>query len=164
MVVEINGSDVPFSRKVQGFCLKRGGSFSKGCPNFGKKPGCPPQPLIDKVLDLSKKVFVIYTDFDICAVATRMRHAHPEWTIKQCYNSRYWQQTARKIHQQDVREFLKKKLVIISWGLRTTEVIKSPEAHGVNVHELMKNEVGITLEWPPRNITRLISIFGQKKE
>jgi len=150
-IINIDPKIIKFSNKVQSLCLQTSKSFPKGCPNYAKKPGCPPQPLINGIFDLQKPIYLIYTDFEIKKVAERMRKKHHDWTEKQGYNPRYWQGTARKQHKLELKEFLETHPKTIT--------NKNPEAHGVNVNNLM-NKIGINLEWPPRKLSRIISLGG----
>ncbi len=155
MIIKINPKIINFSKGVQKLCLKKGGSFSHGCPNYGVKEGCPPnQPMIDNVFDFRENIYLIYTEFNVGRFAKHIREKHPGWTDKQCYNPRYWQQGARKEHNLELDNFLEKYP-----GL---EFNKCPEAHGINVDSLMK-DIGVNLEWPPRNLTRIVSLGGFPK-
>jgi hypothetical protein len=94
-----------------------------------------------------------------------MSNLHQEWKNfpRQLYNPRRWQPSARKIHRQDIDEFLN------SHNYFNTD--SSPEARGVNVTSLMQN-LGITLnwQWPPKhdlenesyknNLVYLVSLAG----
>ncbi len=151
MIKKINPSIIYFSENVQKLCLRASKSFPNGCKNYGKKPGCPPTVLIDKVLDFSKPVYVIWTEFQIGEYAARMKEKHPKWSEKQCYNSRYWQKGLRKIHYAEIEEHRKK------YGF--DKVVNCPEGNGVQVFGLMA-KLGIRLENPPRKITRIISLAG----
>lgn len=158
MIVGIDPKRIVFERKIQGLCKMPFYGHSKGCPNFGKKEECPPGlSLIDKSLDFSSDIYVIYTEFALGEFAERMRRAHPDWNGRQCYNPRLWQPTARKMHREDVNEFLNNYLGMIVNG--------SPEGHGVNVTDLMA-KIGITLSWvwPPEhrieNKTYRVSLGG----
>jgi len=153
--LKINSKDIYFSENIQRLCLKQGGSFPKGCPNYGKKKGCPPQPLIDKIFDLSKTIYMIYTEFKIGKFAERMGEKHPKWSEKMKHNSRYWQPRARKEHKKELEKFLEEHSNMI--------INKVPEGHGVNVHKLFLRTTGKNLEWPPRKLTRLISLAGYAK-
>lgn len=163
MIKKINPEEIKLSKKFQGLCKLPYHGHSNGCPNYGKKEGCPPQlPLLDEIFDFKKDLYVIYTSFPIGKFAERMRLAHPEWKEfpRQWYNPRLWQHTARKEHKEELKKFLTKN--------QDYEVNRSPEAHGVNVTELMKS-IGIELrwEWPPKhnleNISYIISMGGVKK-
>lgn len=150
-IIKINPTIIKFSPKIQNLCLQTSKSFPKGCPNYAKKSGCPPQPLINEIFDFQEPMYLIYTDFDIKKVAKRMRTKHHDWTIKQCHNPRYWQGTARKQHKLELEKFLQQ--------YPEATINKNPEAHGVNVNNLM-NKIGINLEWPPRKLSRIISLGG----
>lgn len=155
MIIQIDPRIIPYGEHVQNYCKRRSERFPKGCPNYNKKETCPPnQPLIDEVLNFSKPIYIIYTEFDIGDFAKKMWKKHPEWTERQAYNCRYWQPRARK--------FQKKEEVKAVNELGLTKVVDSPEAHGVHLDFLMR-KIGIELEWPPRKITRLVSLSGYSK-
>lgn len=149
MIKKINPKLIVYSEKIQKLCLRKSKSFPKGCPNYGKKQGCPPTVLIDKVLDLNKEIYVIWTNFKIGEFANRIKEKHPDWTEKQCYCCRYWQPGARKIHREELEKYKKQ------YGFE--KIISCPEGNGVQVSGLMAR-LGIKLEWPPRKITRIISL------
>ncbi|MEI6732024.1 MAG: DUF2284 domain-containing protein [archaeon] len=160
MIAEINPQDIVFERRIQGLCRKPFYGHPHGCPNYGKKEGCPPGlPLIDKMLDFRSNIYVIYTPFNLGEFAERMKQAHPNWNNRQCYNPRIWQPTARKMHRADVTHFLETHECMIVNG--------SPEGHGVNLTDLMA-KIGITLDWkwPPEhrieNKTYRISLGGRQ--
>lgn len=154
MIVELNPKIIPYDRKIQSLCLCPYYRHPHGCPNFSKKIGCPPnQPLIDKVLDLRKKIYLIYTEFDLGVHAEKMKKIYPNWSGHQIYCVLYWQPKARVFQRQEEKIALKEYEV--------GYICQSPEAYGVNVTELMKR-IYIILEWPPRKITRLVSLGGWK--
>jgi len=147
MIIKIKPELIPFDRKMQGLCKLPYHGHTNGCPNFGKKEDCPPnQPLINEVLDFEKNIYLIYTKFYVGHFAEIMRRKHPEWKgqPRQWYNPRRWQGRARKIHR--IEENLAKKKYNLDF------IIRSPEAHGVNVTEMMK-EIGVELKWgwPPEH-------------
>ncbi|PIN78699.1 hypothetical protein COY26_05460 [Candidatus Woesearchaeota archaeon CG_4_10_14_0_2_um_filter_33_10] len=148
MIERIEPEIIPYKEGIQTLCKLKYYKHSKGCPNYNKKEGCPPnQPLINNVLDFDRGVYVICTDFAVGKFAERMRLKHPEWSEhpRQWYNPRLWQPKARKLHRAEQAKAIEEN------GL--TKIISSPEAHGVNVTELMKN-IGIPLRWgwPPKHI------------
>lgn len=157
-IVEVRGVDlvIEYSAYFQDLCAMRYDGHPRGCPCYGKKDACPPdQPLVDKVLDLSQTVYVIYTEFGVGAHAARMWAKHPKWTVKQAYNLLYWQPKARKEHKvEQIRAF---KMPGIQ------RVVRCPEAHGVHVSALMR-DIDVPLEWPPRKLTRLVSLGGARQE
>jgi predicted metal-binding protein len=149
MIIKIDVHDLEISREYQCMCLKRSNSFRNGCPNYGRKAGCPPRKLFNEDYDLNKPVYLIATDFDLTQQTGRIRKMHPDWTEKAVYNPRYWQATARKVHEVEILEFL-----LINPSYR---VERSPEGAGINVDNLCRN-YGINLEWPPRKVARVVSI------
>jgi len=85
----------------------------------------------------------------------KVKEKHPDWNWRQCYNPRYWQGTARKIHSVEESE-----------ARKTIEFLTNmPEAHGVDWTAMM-HSIGIQLnwDWPPKhsidNLTYRISIGG----
>jgi len=160
MIQQIDPSKIVYDRKFQDLCKHPFYGHAYGCPNYGRKIGCPPnQSLIDKVLDFENELCVIYTAFYVGEFAQRMRDLHPEWSQhpRQWYNPRRWQPTSRKQHQNEIRIFSEEYLDRV--------VVRSPEAHGVNITDLL-SKLGITLnwEWPPKhsldNLVYTVSIGG----
>ena len=154
MIREIEKNSLEISERYQCLCLKRSNSFRKGCPNYGKKNGCPPRSLFNEDYDLTKPIYLITTDFELTEHAQRIRAVHLNWTERAVYNPRYWQATARKLHEKEVREFLKEH--------NSYSIERSPEGSGINVDRLCKL-CDILLEWPPRKLTRIVSIGAIKK-
>lgn len=166
MIVKIEPEIISYERVIQGICKTPYHGHPRGCPNLGRKEGCPPVPLIDKILDLNQDVYVVYTKFAVGDFAEKMRQNHPEWkNPRQWYNPRYWQPKARKFQRIEEQKAVNK--------LNLTLILKSPEAHGVNLTKLM-NAIGINLNWawPPKhefekrgyqnNNVYLISLGGYK--
>ncbi|MEI7719341.1 MAG: hypothetical protein WCI72_05715, partial [archaeon] len=153
MIVEINESDLEISESYQCLCLVKSNSFRQGCPNYGKKPECPPRKLFSEDYDLTNSLYLIATDFDLTEHAQRIRKAHLDWTEKAVYNPRYWQATARKLHEAEIEDFLKEH--------RAYSIERSPEGCGINVTNLCRQN-RIYLEWPPRKLARIISIGAIK--
>ncbi len=159
MISEIDPGKLSFSRKIQSLCRAPFYSHPHGCPNYGKKEGCPPnQPLIDRLFNLEKKLYLIYTPFAVGEFAERMRATHPEWEDfpRQWYNPRRWQPTARKNHRLELESFLESHP-------NYTHIW--PEANGVDVNPLMRAvSVDLNWHWPPEhkkeNQTYIISLAG----
>ena len=164
MIIKINPKIIVYGRKIQNLCKCPYYGHPKGCPNYEEKTGCPPnQPLINNFFDFDKDLFLAYTGFGVGKFAERMKKNHPEWKNhpRQWYNPRRWQGTARKNHRLGIEEFLRENGNLI--------VNNGPEAHGVNVTDLME-KVGVTLnwDWPPKhnlkNKTYIVSLIGNTKK
>ncbi|HDY88817.1 MAG TPA: hypothetical protein ENH82_11990, partial [bacterium] len=143
-------------RPVHSLCVKPYPNHKKGCPNYGKKKGCPPDvPMFDSFYDTSKPTYAIYNKFDFKGHVDRMREKHPDWSRRQLECCLYWQGTARKKLKERINEFI--FLADERYVVNTT-----PEAMGVNVTETMKR-VGVELEWPPVNIAYQVAMAGMTR-
>lgn len=137
-------------REIQGLCRRPYPDHPRGCPNYGHKEGCPPfVPLFDEKYDCTQGVYAIITEFDLKEHAGRMKAKHPLWTERQCRNLLFWQGKARKNLKAEISRFL------VSHPRHGVEM--APEALGVNVTRTLRN-VGIYLEWPPRDIARQVAM------
>lgn len=138
---------------VRLLCPKAYELHPRGCPNYGKKAGCPPQaPLLTQTLDISKPIWAIFSSFDLKAHVKKMRTAHPGWSDRQLRCCLYWQGAARK----ELKETIAKALESLPQPL---VVVPCPEAQGVNVTATLK-QVGIFLEWPPTTVTYQVALAG----
>ena len=141
-----------FGPRVRRLCRMPYPGHPRGCPNYGKRPACPPTaPAISATLDLGYPVYAIWNAFDLASHAKRMRRRHPNWSERQVYCCLYWQPRARKQLRQHIAEFLR--------AHKGLHIIKTPEAQGVNVTETMRC-IGLELEWPPRQIAYQVAIAG----
>lgn len=140
----------------RGLCVREYHNHKKGCPNYNKKNGCPPNlPMLDEVYDLSKPIYAIYNIFDFKGHVDRMKERHPHWSKRQLENCLYWQGSARKK--------LKERIKIVEGIFIDCTAILCPEGMGVQVTETMK-KVGIELEWPPYSVTYQIALAGLKRK
>ena len=149
---------VVYDPSVRELCTERYPNHTKGCPNYGKKPSCPPQaPLFMDICDSSRPIFVIWNRFDFGAHVARMKAKHPEWSERQLACCLYWQGTARKVLAGEIEEFKR--------TYPTYQVTRCPEAMGINVTATMKKYLAISLEWPPVNHAYQVAVgFIWKKD
>jgi len=137
---------------VRKLCLTPYHNHPKGCPNYGKKEGCPPAAkMIGDVLDLGRSIYVIYNIFPFGRHVRFMRKRHPEWTKYQLRCVLYWQGTARRQLKNEIGRFLQE--------FPKMTVVVTPEACGVNVTATMK-KAGIELEWPPKRFAYQVALAG----
>lgn len=142
------------SHLMRSLCCHQYYNHPLGCPNYDKKPGCPPKAKIfDKVYDMSQPIYAIYNTFDLASHIAKMREKHPRWSDRQLKCCLYWQGTARKRLKEQIRLF--------RLGHSEFSVCKTPEAMGVNLTQTMIN-VGIELEWPPVNKTYQIVLASKR--
>lgn len=159
-IIEVNPVII---RPIHSMCLIPYPNHKKGCPNYGKKKGCPPGVLMfDRFYDLSKSIYAIYNKFDFKGYINRMREKHPDWSKRQLECCLYWQGTARKRLKERIEIFKKLADCINLFPYGRYVVNTVPEAMGVNVTETMKR-VGIELEWPPVNVAYQIALAGISK-
>ena len=145
---------------VRRLCKKPYYNHPKGCPNYGKKKGCPPDvPIFDDVYDLSRPIYAIYNRFDFKGHVDRMKEKHPEWSQRQLACCLYWQGSAKKELNTKIKLF---HGAILGWTGINYSICTCPEAMGVNVTETMRR-VGIKLEWPPVNVAYQIAFVAMEK-
>ncbi len=143
--------------RVRTLCTRPYHNHPNGCPNVGKKRGCPPDAkLLGDILDLSRPVWAVYNKFQFGEHCARMRDKHPGWSERQVECCLYWQGRARKQLKDMVASFM-------TWIESSPLcVIATPEACGVNMTATMAN-AGVQLEWPPRTVAYQIVLVGKPK-
>jgi len=140
--------------EVRNLCTRPYHNHPHGCPNYGKRDTCPPTAkLFNKVYDLSRPVWALWTSFDLGEHVARMKARHPKWTYRQTSCCLYWQGTVRKF----LREHAQKWWMGADVG---TLITTCPEAMGINLTATMAS-IGVKLEWPPKQYTRVIYVAGQ---
>jgi hypothetical protein len=137
-------------------CRRSYPGHRNGCPNYGKKKGCPPGALpFGQVYDLTKPVYAIYNAFPIGEHVARMRELHPEWSDRQLYCCLYWQPQARKQLRDEISRFNNPARHELFAPINRVTVC--PEAMGVNVTHTMAR-IGVDLEWPPRIVAYQVAL------
>ncbi len=109
--------------------------------------------MFDKTFDLSKPVYIIYNKFDLRKHVDSLKLKYPNWSEHKLYCCLYWQPKARK---QLLNEIIKFRKQFTNYSIE-----KTPEAKGIDLTATMKS-IGISLEWPPKNITYQIALAGIK--
>lgn len=141
-------------KSPRSMCVLPYKNHKKGCPNYGKKPDCPPNvPMFDKVFDINKPIYAIFSTYDLHSHTEKMRKLHPNWTETQLLNVLYWQGTARKMLKESISKF---NQIYKDKGYFSTT---SPEAMGVDVTKTLQN-AGIQLEWPARDTVYKVAFAG----
>jgi predicted metal-binding protein len=152
--------------KVRGLCTTPYPNHPKGCPNFYKnRPDCPPQaPKIEDFFDLHYPIGIVYVTLDFLSHRNKMKQLHPKWSDRQVDCCLYWQPKLNKLLKEKVYEGLRQyhREICSKRASLSCQATFCPEAMGVNVTASMKN-IGITLEWPPKNIVRKVALIGVKK-
>lgn len=161
---------MPFARvvpvvdpSVRALCVKSYPLHPRGCPNFGKKAGCPPAtPLLDEFFDLDGPCYVIWNVFDFGAHVAKMRAAHPAWSERQLSCCLYWQGTARKALDVEIDRF---RRAVLLPGVPETmfQIDRCPEAKGLDVTATMVRFTGLALEWPPRTKAVQVAFAARRR-
>lgn len=153
-VVVIGGSEkviVQLREIIMGntwdWCRLPYGENKKGCPNYGKKAGCPPSaPLVMSLIE--RPYYLVYQRFDLAAQEKRMKEKHPKWTARQARNCRYWQKKLVKELLNEAEGHLINLEYTLgnAWSsLRSFVIVENPEGAGVNLFETCRR-AGIILE------------------
>jgi len=163
MILRIDPGTIRFRRQTQELCGNPYPKHPRGCPNIGYfRPldgiaadlkgrvtrECPPtEILIDEILDFGQGTYLIYTQYPVGKDADERRRTHPNLRFPaEWYNVRYWQNRARARLYAEAQKFLKEN--------PGTIVDLCPEAHGVLLFPLMRDQAGIKLRWgtwPPKH-------------
>ena len=150
--------EIVIDYSVRELCFRPYPNHPKGCPNYGKRPTCPPRcPKLENIYDTSQGFWIVWIEYDFATHRRNMRRKHPEWSQRQIDCCLYWQGTANKMLREavaDAEYYLE--------GRGGWETTFCPEAMGVNVTATMKN-LGIKLEWPPEKIVYKVAIIGVRK-
>lgn len=127
----------------------------QGCPNYDKHPDCPPNaPYVTDVFNLSRPLYMVFSEFDLAAHMKLMQERHPHWTERQLRNVLYWQKRSKS----QMKARAKKARILLG----TTQVHYFAEATGVNFYATAKLS-GLHLE-RIKDITecRHIALLGYK--
>jgi len=134
-------------------CIKPYQDHPRGCPNYGRKQGCPGvlKEYFPEVYD--SEVEVCALEFDFGDYLEMMAEKHPDWTDRQLRCPLYWQGHLRK-------EFIVAQRNI-PWGY--THFLTTPEAYGIDVTATCK-EVEIELEWPPMKHSYMVGLYVKRND
>jgi predicted metal-binding protein len=157
-------NDLVLEPTVRRLCREPYPGHPKGCPNWGKKDGCPPRArLLENVFDLKAPVYLVHNRFCLAEHVNKLRAKHPTWSDRQLRCCLYWQGTARKQLRQKVSETLCEMIQFSDFGPGDDPVVLyCPEACGVNVSRTMRR-MGIRLEWPPMSFAYQVALIGHRR-
>jgi predicted metal-binding protein len=142
--------------EVRGLCVKPYPLHPKGCPNFGKKQGCPPSASrLPDVFRLDGRCYAIINGFNLGMHVARMREKHPQWSQRQLECCLYWQGAARSQLEDQIAAF--------TFEHPEYRVERCPEAMGLNVAETLRS-AGLDMEWPPVNVAMQVAFAGLPRE
>lgn len=149
---------------MRGLCTRPYPRRPNGCPHYGRRDRCPPAaPLFKNAFDTGYAIWALWADFDLGHHRERQRLSHPTWSLRQLVNCQHWQGTVRAFLHRKAKAWVEQH-----WskprtsGRRDFFYTDCPEAMGVNVTATMQN-VGVELEWSPKDVTRMIFLAGVRK-
>ena len=144
--------DVVGNRDMQCLCAAPYPNHKHGCPNYGKKDGCPPNiPYFPDVYD-TEGVHLIAQDIQFGEYLRLFKIKHPTWTDRQLRNPLYWQTYFRARFRASVEHRKPDGY----------DVLYTPEAMGVDVTATCK-KAGINLEWPPTEHTFMVALYARRR-
>jgi len=157
LIIQLEPNQLVIEYKAHGYwCQLPYPGHPKGCPNFNKKEGCPPN--VELFLETYQPPYYLITEiFDIESHIKKMKTRHPEWSERQCRNLLYWQKSVNKKLKDKSKRYLS------SLDDDSMELIEIPEATGINIFQTCNN-VGITIEKNPRKQVIKIMLIAKKKE
>jgi len=154
MIVEVTGKLI-IDMRAREWCLIPYSMHAKGCPNYGKRPECPPQaPFIQNFIDLSRAHFFVVEIFDMKAQVEKMALNPRLKTNAQRRCCLYWQNGVRKRLIEQVEDFIT--------GFPQLVYTLIPEAMGIDVIKTAQN-VGIPIETKPKDTIYKIALVGFRK-
>jgi hypothetical protein len=151
----LNKQDLVVDYRAREWCKLPYPDHPKGCPNYGKKPACPPNaPLINEFIDLNKTIWFVVVKFNLGEHTKRMRIKYPNWSDRQARCVLYW--------QPRVNKRLKYLCKSYSEGIENSVYTTCPEAMGVNVIQTSKT-LGIPIHSRPKDVVYKIGLIGYFK-
>lgn len=133
-------------KEVHKLCTQEYYQHKKGCPNFGKKLGCPPGlKHISEIVDVSTLHFY-FLRFHFQKYIEQKMDRSPGWTNRAYANQRHWQahlrsQLARRWEEVDQYNYPEYNLC-----LAPDSYCRNPEGHGINVVQTLENH-GFKTGW-----------------
>lgn len=108
-----------------------------GCPNFSKRPSCPPEaPLIRNWLQGCTEVSLVVVEFDLAAHMQKMLIKHPQWSERQARCLLYWQPKVDK----ELRYWTE----LVAFTRAEPNWTYCPEAMGLDVISTLQGYLPIT--------------------
>lgn len=157
--IELSNSNLKLINKkeLHKLCTHKYEGHEKGCPNFNKKNGCPPQQRpLNEIYNLAKPFYLVWNIFDLSLHTKRLKLKHPNWSRRQLYCCLYWQGKARKQLKSIVNLFKRQDIVNAS-----LTVNYCPEAMGIDITNTLK-KANIILEWPVETVAYQVAFVGNK--
>ena len=154
--IETDWSSLKIQPAARDWCRLPYPGHPRGCPNYGKKAGCPPDaPLLGDFFDPARPVCFAVAKFDLAAHAKRLIDAHPGFTERQARCCLYWQNTVRKALREAVAGYMSRT--------GYTQATTVPEAMGLNVLRTL-NLLGVPVKRFPKQYVYKVAMLGFRRE
>jgi len=162
----VQASSIVFTEKVREWCKlpypMPKPDHPRGCPNYGKKPLCPPTaPYRADILVKFKNFKIVHAVFDFKRYKELVRESHPAWSDRQVENVLYWQSAVKKVLKDRVfgdHRHIDNDRVVLGAG-SGFDNCQSMESAGIDVFATLKNN-DIPIEHRPENIVTLVSLVA----
>lgn len=151
--------DVVIDMRTPKWCQMKYPDHPNGCPNVGKKKGCPPSAPFWN--DVAKPPYILVAiRFNLANWAAQMKSLHQGMSDRQAECCLYWQGTVRKLLRKKCEE------TIELWNslgpVRNWKIFYCPEAMCVHVFETCYKN-GIKLHKNPKDFVWKIAIIAESK-
>ena len=151
--------DVCITYQPRCMCIRPYKNHPEGCPNFGKKPGCPPNvPMYDQIFDKKTEKFAIVTKYNLAEYYRQRRERRPDLAEGQIRNSRCWQPTTKKENDIAIGEFFQENPEMSNYV-----ATRFLECMGVDVIGTMRN-VGLKLTFPVEDIVYRVAFVAEAND
>lgn len=126
-----------------------------GCPNYGKKGGCPPlAPLVENYFEMDKDHYFVVVRFNMFSHVSKMKDKHPKWSDRQARCVLYWQSTVNKQLREECQSFTEQYGLVYNL---------CPEAMGINVIKTCQ-AAGLPIKAKPTGVVFKVAMLGYLKE
>lgn len=151
MILEV-GKNLRINQRSRSWCLLPYRGHPRGCPNYGRRPTCPPAaPMVQDIIDITRSLWLLLLAFDIGAQARVMLSRHPGWTQHQARCVLYWQNRVNADLELHTKAF--------AWEHPGTIYTLCPEAMGVNVIATAQR-LGLPIRVRPESTVYKIALVG----
>jgi len=143
--------EVVIDLRARDWCKLPYPNHLRGCPNYGKKAGCPPKaPLFESFVE--SPFTLVAVGFNLAEWTKKMKDKHPNWSDRQTRCCLYWQGKVRKVLREECNRIASDDELILY----------NPEAMGVHVFKTCEL-VDVKLERNPQNIVWKVAIIGKDR-
>ena len=146
--------DIVFDKRATGYwCKLPYSGHPKGCVNFNKRVGCPPNSKFFGDL-ISAPFFLVAQEFDLSEQVEILNKKESNLEDKRAFCLDYYRGSFSKKIKEEAEAFLESRN-------QDLFLLERPEANGVDIFNTCKN-VGILLERDPKRKFWKVILIGKK--